>query len=56
MRFGFVDEHRLVWPVRVMCRVLGLSTSGYYAWRDRPESPRAAANRALLDDIAEIHA
>ena len=56
MKFGFVDEHRLVWPVTVMCKVLGLSTSGYYAWRARPESPRAAANRALLDDIARIHA
>ena len=39
-----------------MCKVLGLSTSGYYAWRARPESPRAAANRALLGDIARIHA
>lgn len=56
MRFGFVDEHRKVWPVRVMCAVLGLSASGYYAWRARPESPRAAANRALLDDIRLIHA
>ena len=56
MRFGFVDEHRKVWPVTVMCKVLGLSTSGYYAWRARPESPRAAANRALLGDIARIHA
>lgn len=56
MKFGFVDEHRAVWPVRVMCAVLGLSASGYYAWRGRPESGRAAANRALLDDIRRIHA
>ena len=56
MKFGFVDEHREVWPVRVMCEVLGLSASGYYAWRGRPESPRAAANRALLDYIRLIHA
>ena len=56
MKFGFVDEHRAVWPVRVMCKVLGLSTSGYYAWRGRPESSRATANRALLGDIARIHA
>ena len=52
MKFGFVDEHRKVWPVRVMCGVLGLSPSGYYAWRGRPESRRATANRALLDTPA----
>lgn len=56
MKFGFVDEHRGVWPVRLMCRVLGLSASGYYAWRVRPESRRAAANRALIEDIRLIHA
>ena len=44
MKFGFVDEHRHLWPVRVMCTALGLSVSGYYAWRSRRESPRAAAN------------
>jgi transposase InsO family protein len=56
MKFGFVDEHRAVWPVRVMCAALGLSASGYYAWRARPESLRAQANRALTDDIRLIHA
>ena len=55
MKFGFVDEHRHIWPVRVMCAVLGLSVSGYYAWRSQVESPRAAANRVLLDDIRRIH-
>jgi len=55
MRFGFVDEHRKVWPVRMMCAVLGLSASGYYAWRGRPQSPRAAANAALTEDIRLIH-
>ncbi len=56
MKFGFVDEHRHVWPVRVMCAVLGLSASGYYAWRGRPESPRSLANRELTEDIGLIHA
>ena len=55
MKFGFVDEHRHLWPVRVMCTPLGLSASGYYAWRSRLESPRAAANRVLLEDIWRIH-
>jgi len=56
MKFGFVDEHRRLWPIRVMCTALGLSVSGYYAWRARAESRRAAANRALIEDIRRIHA
>lgn len=56
MTFGFVDEHRGMWPVRVMCQVLGISPSGYYAWRGRPESLRAGENRALLQHIRAIHA
>jgi len=56
MKFGFVFEHRGVWPVRMMCWVLGLLASGYYAWRVRPESRRAAANRVLIEDIRLIHA
>jgi putative transposase len=56
MKFGFVDEHRGVWPVRMMCRVLGVSASGYYTWRSRPESRRSIENRELLDDIRRVHA
>jgi putative transposase len=56
MKFGFVDEHRNIWPVRVMCSALGLSTSGYYAWRSRPESQRAGNNRMLLEEVRQIHA
>jgi len=54
--YRFVDEHRGAWPVRVMCRVLGVSASGYYAWRTRGESPRAKANHALLGIIRALHA
>ena len=35
--------------------MLGVSTSGYYAWRRRPHSRRAQANRALSREIAQIH-
>jgi transposase InsO family protein len=38
-----------------MCRVMGVSVSGYYAWRSRPESERSKANRALRSEIRRIH-
>ncbi len=38
-----------------MCRVLGVSTSGYYAWRKRPPSRQAAENLALSKRIRAIH-
>ena len=56
MRFRFIEDHREVFLVRVMCSVLHVSASGYYAWRDRPESARAQANRALVEDIRRVHA
>jgi len=55
MRFRFVEDHRDEYPIRLMCRVLGVSPSGYYAWRSRPESARAAANRRLLAEVRRLH-
>jgi putative transposase len=56
MRFRLIEDQRDVWPVRVMCDALSVSPSGYYAWRSRPESPRAIANRELMSDIRRVHA
>lgn len=56
MMFRFIEDHRQEHPVRLMCRVLGVSPSGYYAWRGRPESPRTLANRRLLADVRRLHA
>ncbi len=39
-----------------MCRLPGLSPSGYYAWRKREPSRRARENAALTGEILEIHA
>jgi len=51
MRFRFIRDHAGRFSVEKMCRVLGVSRGGYYAWLRRPESCRARANRRLLVDI-----
>jgi transposase InsO family protein len=56
MKFRLIEDHRDLWPVRVMCDALSVSPSGFYAWRLRPESSRKIANRELLADIRRIHA
>ena len=43
-------------PVAVACRVLDVSTSGYYAWRVRPPSARAIRHAWLTDVIRQVHA
>jgi len=56
MRFCFIEDNRQVYPVRLMCAVLEVSASGYYAWRGRPKSARVAANRELTAQIRHVHA
>ena len=48
--------HRANHKVRALCRVLGVSASGYYAWRNRPASKRARADAELGDRVRAIHA
>jgi transposase InsO family protein len=53
--FAFIEQHANTWPVRLMCRVLEVSHSGYYEWRSRSESAQATSNRRLLHDVRRIH-
>ena len=55
MKYAFIHEHRSTFPVSVMCPVLDVSSSGYYAWRRRPPSPRQQANEALVAQIQIVH-
>jgi len=53
--FRFVEREKAAHPVTMLCRVLGVSPSGYWAWRDRPRSARAAADEDLTERILAIH-
>ena len=49
-----MKANQAAWPVRTMCRVLGLSPSGYYAWVRRVPSARARRDAQLTERIKEI--
>jgi len=55
VKFAFIDAEKAQWPVEVQCDLLGVSRSGYYAWRDRPEAPRAAEDAELVVEIKAAH-
>ena len=55
MKYGRMDALRQQYPVAVMSRVFEVSESGYYAWRDRPLSPRAQENARLEVEIRAAH-
>lgn len=56
MRYQRIDRRRTSYPVRLMCRSLRVSASGYYAWRVRAESDRTVYDRELTRAIRRIHA
>jgi len=54
MRYRFIEQYRAEHSIVLMCRVLQVSRSGYYAWRKRPESAREMANQELGAEIDQI--
>lgn len=50
-----MKAHQAVHRVSTLCRVLGVSASGYYAWVARPPSGRATEDAALLEQIRQCH-
>jgi putative transposase len=53
--FELIDAEKASYPISLLCRVLGVSRSGYYGWKDRPPSERDRENAALTEKIKQIH-
>ena len=55
MRYQCMETCRGAYPVRMMARLLAVSPSGYYEWRGRPTSARAASASRLVAEMRVIH-
>lgn len=56
MKFGFIQTEKATYPVRVLCRTILVSASGFYAWCRRGRSLRAQEDAALKVEIRAAHA
>jgi transposase InsO family protein len=54
-RYRFIAAEKANYPVALLCRVLQVASSGYYAWRHRRPSRRSQANAQLSQQIRTIH-
>jgi putative transposase len=48
MKYQFIAEHRQEYAITLMCRVLDVSVSGYYAWSKRPPSQHSRKDAKAL--------
>lgn len=55
MKYMFIQEHKKEFRVEKMCRVLGVSRSGYYAWLNRCPSDRACEDTVLETEILDVY-
>ena len=53
MKFEFIDAQKAHFPVEFMCEQLAVSRSGFYAWRERPESARQQQDKQLAEEVAQ---
>jgi putative transposase len=56
VKYAWIREHRDSFPVAVLCELLEVSASGYYAWLDRPPSPRAERHAQIQASVQQVHA
>jgi putative transposase len=56
VKYAWIREHRDSFPLAVLCQVLEVSASGYYAWLDREPSPRAQRQQRIQAAVRQVHA
>jgi transposase InsO family protein len=56
VKYAWIRDNSDQFPTARMCRLLGVSRSGFLQWRNRPPSDRARANAALDARVAAVHA
>jgi putative transposase len=55
MKYAFIAEHAKHYPVERQCAALGISVSGYYAWRKRGVSQHREQDQQLLEQIQQVY-
>ncbi|EOC7172041.1 MULTISPECIES: IS3 family transposase [Klebsiella] len=55
LKYRFINEHRTVWGVMTMCRVLDVARAGFYAWLHNPVSACDKDNQRLLTLIRDSY-
>jgi putative transposase len=56
MKSQFIEQHKHEFSIAVMCNVLGVSESGFYAWRKRPACQRTREEAHLTQEIRQVFA
>lgn len=55
MKFAFVQEQKVAFSVKQLCQVMGVSRSGFYAWKREQPSERTAEDARLAVEIRKVH-
>jgi putative transposase len=55
VKYGLIAKYRTIWPTRTICRLLGVSSSGFYDWLGRPASAHEHENAQLLKASKHSH-
>ena len=55
MKFAFISEEKVAFPVAIMCRLLVVSPSGYYASQGRSISAHARRDQELSERVSAVH-